>query len=217
VAAGAPAASMAQGFEGVVSMSLPTDSRGQPPAQIVHMVKGTRSRQEISISGVASVTIFDAAVGTLTTLVPANKRYLLSNPTMLGRETAGAEVPPTIVATGKTETVAGRSCEHYLMGDATLQFDICAATGMGHFSIARAPTMRRQTAARLAAVLPPGWAGVARIFAEGLFPMKLERIQGAQRDLLAEVNRVEARTLEDSLFVPPSDYRELKISRPVIE
>jgi hypothetical protein len=224
--AGLASAGRAAGdFEGVVAMTM-TASKGQA-MDILQTVKGTRSRQEMKAGGKTIVTIMDMAAGTITTLMPEQKMYMTMNLKQMGRGLGGVPggmppgarsmpagappSPPKISATGKTEVLAGRTCEHYLMGDAPQQFDVCAAKGMGYFGMGGGSPMGGMGASALSAGLPPGWSDTMKAFADGFFPLKMERVEGARREPVMQVTKVEAKPVEDALFVPPPDYKEMKI------
>jgi Domain of unknown function (DUF4412) len=218
------------GFEGVVSLAL-MGGKGGAPMDMVQMMKGTRTRSEMKSGGKTMVMITDMAAGTMTTLMPEQKMYMTFNMKQMSEGLAGMAAampggggnrrpsaagapmtPPKITATGKTETIAGRTCEHYVMGEKQ-EFDVCAAKGMGYFGMGGGSPMgpAGMGASALASALPPGWSDATKAYADGFFPLKMERLQGTARQTVMEVKSVEAKTLDSSLFVPPPDYKEMKL------
>jgi hypothetical protein len=222
----APAGVGAQNaFEGVVHMTM-TAAKGQPPADMTQMVKGTKSRHEMKMGGQTSVMIMDMGAGTMTVLIPPQRMYMTMNLKQTGDALKGLTppgaarsgapgvppAPPKITATGKTEVIAGHTCEHYAMGEPQ-QFDVCAAKGLGHFLMGGAPAgpMGGIGGGMAAAALPPGWSDAVKAFADGFFPMKMERVEGGKRETMLQVTKVEPKPLDDSLFAPPPDYKEMKL------
>jgi len=225
-----PAGAQAQGaFEGVISMAM-SPGKGGAPMDMVQMVKGTRTRSEMKTGGKSVVMINDLTAGTMTTLMPEQKMYMTFNMKQMseglagiaghppgggGRKATGPAAPmtpPKISATGKTETIAGRTCEHYIMGEKN-EFDICAAKGLGFFGMGAAAPMgpAGMGAGAVSAALPPGWSDAVKAYADGFFPLKMERLQGTARATVMQVKSVEAKALDASLFVPPPDYKEMKM------
>jgi len=221
-----PAGLSAQGaFEGVISLAMMA-GKGKPPMDMVQMVKGLRSRSEMKAGGKSVVMITDMAAGRVTTLMPEQKMYMTWD--MKTMEQMGQGMPgmprggrkssrsgpvevPKITATGRTETIAGRTCEHYVMGEKD-QMDVCAAKGLGYFGMGGGgPRGGRMGAGAVASALPPGWSAAVKAYADGFFPLKLERLDGAARETVMQVKSIEAKSLEDALFVPPPDYKEMKM------
>ena len=222
----APAGLGAQdAFEGVISMAMMA-GKGQPPMDVLQMVKGARSRTEMKAGSGVMVMITDMAARRITTLMPEQKMYMTWDMDKMGQMAQGlpgmpgggrkasrsgpVEVPK-ITATGRTETIAGRTCEHFVMGDKD-PVDVCAAKGLGYFGMGGGgPMGGRMGAGGLGAALPPGWSDAVKAYADGFFPLKLERLDGDKRETMMQVKSIEPKTLEEALFVPPPDYKEMKM------
>jgi len=116
---------------------------------------------------------------------------------------------PKVTSTGKTETVAGLSCEHWLIGDKT---DVCMAKGLGYFGGGGAGgvldklknlALRDKIKAQLDA--NPEFA---KFLEGGAFPLKMANIENGQPKTIMEVTGVERKSLDDSLFTVPADYKK---------
>jgi len=116
-----------------------------------------------------------------------------------------------VTSTGETETIAGFTCRHWLIGDK----DVCVAKGLGYFGEGGSggfldrvqnPAMREKYKAQLDA--NPEFAK----FAEGgAFPLKITVIENGQPRVIMEVTRIERKSLDDSLFTVPADYKKTEI------
>ena len=129
----------------------------------------------------------------------------------------GQEDPefPKLTATGKTETIAGYTCEHWLMGEEQ-DVDMCVAKGLGYFgmggqssggmgswkNLVFSPKMLAEAAAH------PEWV---KFLNGGAFPLKLSVMQDGKATMTMEATRIEKKSLDDSLFVIPTDYKAINM------
>jgi hypothetical protein len=129
-------------------------------------------------------------------VMPAQRVYMVMP---LPDDAAPDGRPPEITKTGRRETVAGHTCEHYLVKSESQTMDVCLATDM--------PAM----------VMPGGGmgrGGASAAWARALgkqpgFPLKVT-VQGASEAML-EVTSIEPKTLDPALFAPPADYQRMQM------
>jgi hypothetical protein len=218
----APVVSAQSGaFEGVVVYKM--GGSGET-TEMTQMYKGTRSRTEINSKGQAAVMIMDLTTGAMTTLMPAQKMYMVmdflkmgealkglsSSKDGQGRGAAGAPgQAPSIKATGRTEVVAGHTCEWYVM-DEKGEAEMCAAKGLGFFTFGQSPMSRGSSSMGALAALGAN-ADYVKLFKDGFFPLKMMQTTRGKNQVVMEATRVEQKKLDASLFVPPPDYTEMKM------
>jgi len=185
-----------------------------------HSIKGTRSRIEPLSSQddeETSIVLMDFSSGMATTLSPQTKSYATLNVFELAEEEAKESEKdfsrdfPKVTSTGETETIAGFTCRHWLIGDN----DVCMAKGLGYFGEGglggfldrmQNPALREKYKAQLDA--NPEFAK----FAEGgAFPLKITVIENGQPRVIMEVTRIERKSLDDSLFTVPAGYKKTEI------
>jgi hypothetical protein len=210
------------GFEGIVAYKMTGKGGG---AEMTQMYKGMKSRTEMSSGGQSQAVIMDMGTGVMTILMPQQKMYMVMDMRKAGQGLAGlpfgrgkkdtgagAGAPramPKVTATGRKETIAGHECEYYVMGDKG-ETEVCSAKGLGMFMMGQSPMGGgMQSMAALAAVATNSDA--AKLFADGFFPLKMAHVQGGKKEVVMEATRVEKKTLDASLFVPPPDYKEMKM------
>jgi hypothetical protein len=206
----APTAADAQ-FEGVVTGTLYGDGN-KSVGDFTQYVRGTSMRWDMETPGGEVSSIIDGASGTMTSLMHAQKMYMSVNfgEAAASAQTDAAPKPPKFTKTGQTETIAGHTCEHYLVGDAQ-DLDICAAKGLGMMGFAGGASQGPFGMGRGMPSMPSGYEALAKEFKDGFFPLKMESLRGQKRSLRMIVNGVESKKLEDDLFKVPPGYQEFKM------
>ena len=220
-AASVPVA-QAAGFEGVVAYKMP--SKGGA-GELTQMYKGNKTRTEVSDGKQTTAMIMDMTAGTMTVLMPPQKQYMVMDMKKMGQGLGGllgmggkkdtgsgagaSAAMPTIKATGRKETIAGHECEYYVMGDKG-ETEVCSAKGLGMFMMGQSP-MGGGVASLAALAAMSTNPDAVKLFADGFFPLKVVNLKGGKNEVVMEATRVEKKTLEASLFVPPPDYTEMKM------
>ena len=214
------AVAQAAGFEGVVVYKMPAKGAA---GELTQMYKGTKTRTEVSDGKQTTAMIMDMTAGTMTVLMPPQKQYMVMDMKKMGQglsgllgkgrkdtgSAGGGAAMPKITATGRKETIAGHECEYYLMGDKG-ETEICSAKGLGMFTMGQ-PPMGGGSASLAALAAMSTNPDAAKLFADGFFPLKVVNVKGGKNEVVMEATRVEKKTLEPSLFVPPPDYKEMKM------
>lgn len=224
----APASTGGGDFEGTIAMKVETENQGR--MEMTYFLKGPHTRIETKVPDVpegAAVMLWDLEGSKIITLMPARKMYM----TMDLKETAEAmkesdkemkkshadeeEKFPKLTPTGKQETIAGYTCEHWLMGDKQ-ELDMCVAKGLGYFgmggqarggadswkNLAFSPKMLAEAANH------PDWV---KLLEGGAFPLKFTAKQDGKVTINMEATKIERKSLDDSLFVVPADYKAMNI------
>lgn len=208
-------------FEGTITAKMMPGS--ERPMEVHYAIKGSRMRVETQLAqgGTATgVVLMDSSAGTHTMLMPQTKTYMSINQDsgkfkemaeaaakMSGEANAGDLYKVT--TTGQTETVAGYTCQHWLMGS-NKQTDVCLAKGLGQTGsiLDQLKTLGLDEQAKAQIQSNPEFLKFAE---NGAFPMKMSQIENGQSKTIMEVTNVERKTLDDSLFAVPSDYKKMEI------
>ncbi|MEP6491856.1 MAG: DUF4412 domain-containing protein [bacterium] len=193
-----PAVLGAQGaFEGVMTIRL---SGGRGGGDMIYSVKGEQLRIDLSTGGASMYVLHDAKNENLM-VMPAQKMYMEQPQSATG---ASPQMTPAHKAsdfkmTGKTETIAGHTCEHMLISSTdAAQYDACVAKGLGIFRMPTTPMGRGPAPS-------PEWAGIANFF-----PLRVQKVGG---EVLLEVTKIEKKSLDNSVFTVPGDYKKLDVGR----
>lgn len=198
--------SMAGAFEGVIHIEETDD---ESVTQQKWFIKGDKLRFEsLAQDEEKTFMVFDAKKKIMYSVQPEGKSYLEMPFESLG-EGMGKVMEETIVTrTGKTDKVAGYTCEIYRSKDTSdgSTGEMCVAKGLGNaamFGLTGSEAGRDSVF--------PRW--MRNIFKDGGFPLR-----GSERDANGKVEsrwvaiKVEKRRLEDSLFVVPVGYAKIDMS-----
>lgn len=203
----------AQAFEGVVTWQMHEKNQ-----QMVQTYKGGMVRTEMGQGGRQAVMIMDAAGKKMTMIMPSEKMYMTMDLSQAGHQMPGMDhgpaKTPKITATGKTETIAGRSCEVYRYAEEAGQPDkmeMCVAKGLGYFMMGGGggPMGRRDPMADVTgAAANPEYA---RLYKDGFFPLRVSRLEGGKAEQLMIVTKLEPKAVDASAFQVPAGYQEMKM------
>jgi hypothetical protein len=199
VAATHPAFAQASPFEGVVHMTM--TGQGQQSVPVAYYIKGNAARMEVQAQGMQMAMIMDMGAKKMYMVLPSQQMYMeTSLEDMQNRAEAmeGNVGEPKVTKTGRTETVAGHQCEHWIISSSvdSASADVCMAKGIGTFMQGSSPMSRGRP--------EPTWQREAR--EQGMFPLKVTSSDGS---VALEVTSIERKPLDASLFQPPSDYQKM--------
>jgi hypothetical protein len=220
----APAATTSSGggeaFEGLITSKMTT---GSQQMEIKYAVKGSRTRIETQLAagGTAmGIVLMDFASGSQTMLIPQMKSYTTMNwneeggvKNMVEKMTDNTSFKAT--PTGKTETVAGFNCTHWILGDKQ-DTDACLAKGLGYFggggdSGSVFDKLRNIALGDKTKAALQSNPEFLKFVEGGVFPLKLSIIENGQSRTLMEVTKVERKPVDDSLFAIPADFKKMEI------
>jgi len=202
----------AQGFEGTVTWQM------ADKGEMAQTYKGAQVRTEVTgRGGRQGVMIMDNSAKTMTMLVPERKMYMQMDMKDMGdrmKDKSDAK-PPKITATGKTETIAGKTCEVYRYAEEAGKpetMEMCVAKGMGYFMGGNAGPMgmgRRGPGAEMAAVASnPEYA---KLYKDGFFPLRISRLEDGKATNEMVVTKIEPKSVDAAAFKAPADYTEMKM------
>ena len=182
----------AQSFEGTVTMSMTNDNGGA--RTMMFMLKDGKMRFDPP-GGQVSV-IIDPATQRMMVIVNAQRMYMESNFADAAAAVQGkvAVADPTIVKTGKFETVAGYKCEDVTATDDDGKaVTICMSSELGGFRMPAASNP-------MAPQQESGW--LAQLGARN-FPLRVKK----DGKTVMEATAIEKKSLDASLFVAPEGYQ----------
>jgi Domain of unknown function (DUF4412) len=202
-----PARAQSSSFEGVIVATMYT---GDKPMEMTTRYKGSMARMEIPMGPAGGAyQLLDLGKGTMTAVMPAQKMFItmdLNATRDAMADKADKATPPKVTATGKTETIAGHSCAHYLIESEDGRMDVCAATGMGYLGTTGANPMAR---GRAPAAIPLKFQELYARFKDGFQPLKVERLEGDKRILMLQVESIEKGPQDADLFKVPAGFRDM--------
>jgi Domain of unknown function (DUF4412) len=170
--------------------------------------------------GVTDVLIVDYKTGIGKDINQTEKTYLEIDPRDIGKS---IEKLPKFTPTGKTETIAGYTCENYVMMDDPQKTSMCFAEGLGYIGSAgdfyRSGVLKflnisaddKEISARM-----DSDPVLKKLIETGAYPLKTSGIVNGWEIIFLETISIERKSLDDSLFQVPAGYKkvELPLLRP---
>ena len=178
-------------FEGVLTMKMSGVGSGAPQT-IKYYVRNGILRMEMDGKSGQGYSITDPRKQVSYTVVPNQRMYMEMKVEPKSAERI-AKSEPKVTKTGRTETIAGHKCEHWIIQAEGEESDVCVAKGLGKF-FGMAGGGQRE----------PAW--ISKLGSD-FFPLRYAKVGQSAASL--EVTRIEKRPLDASLFQPPAGYRKM--------
>lgn len=187
-------AAIAKDFEGKLEMTLTTGKKSTP---MTYFIKSGKIRFETQPDAKhTSVGLIDSAAGEMTILMVDQKMYMT-----IGTKKVGELAPDfTFTETGKTETIAGKTCSEFVATDKKNTYEIWATGELpGVSNIAEAFGRRGQRSA---------WE--EEMIRRNMFALRVvtKNKKGVEQSRM-ECTAVSEEKLDDSLFRVPDDFKKL--------
>jgi len=201
-------------FEGSVTWAV-----GKKQTPMTQTYKGAMVRSDMTGErGRSGAMIIDGAAKTMTMMMPDQKMYMKWDMQQMGeqmRDEHATHKTPKITDTGKTETIAGKSCQVYRYAEDTGKPDnmeMCVAKGMGNFMFGRSPMGggRGQGDGDDVGEMANN-SEFLKFYKDGFFPLRISRIKGDSVTTQMIATKIEPKSVDASLFQVPSDFQEMKM------
>lgn len=197
-----PVGALAQAsvFEGAVTMRLGIRggaTSAPMPTQAEYLVRGDKVRMNIG-TGTGSMSVLSLPQEKKLYLLMAAQQAYAEIPVGAASARAATMPEPTVIRTGRMETVAGMRCEHVLAIIKADTTDTCLTRELGTY-------VNPMEAMRGASM--PAWQ---RAMAGGGFPLKVTLGDGT---VATEVTKVERKRLANDLFAVPLSYTKMDMPR----
>jgi hypothetical protein len=186
----------AQAFEGRIAFKVSGEDGSSRDME--YQVKDGKLRFEAPGGrGGGMAIVIDQKNQKMLMMMSAQKTYMERPFTPPTPDKVGAGAHATITATGKKETVAGYSCEHFIVTDDDgKSVDACLAHGLGTFMSPPSGNPMGGAAAN-----NRDWT--SKIGSDA-FPLKVTK----GNTPILEVTKIEKASLDASLFAPPDGWRK---------
>lgn len=198
----------AQGFEGVVAYKM--NGQNGKGGEMTMSIKGTQVRTDMSTEGHDMSMLLNGEHTSMTMLMAEQKMYMTMDLKAMQDRAKNMQhtehAAPKITPLGTKETIAGRSCENYLVETEKTKVEFCNSKGLGNFMTARSPMGRG--ASPLSDLDNEAYRAY---FKDGFFPLRVSLYDGDAKKVMMEATRVEPKSLDASLFTIPAGYTEMKM------
>ena len=196
-----------QSFEGEIVMKISDKDRDKPQT-VDYYCKGNKIRFESKDhEGMGGAMVLDTKNYDALILMPAQKMYMTYNyKSVLGgvRDTiTKAMEKGNVKMTGETKNINGYTCEKWTFNDDDgTTGEAWMTKGIGNFFFFSNPMGGRSD--------QPEWQ--KKLSNEGYFPMMVTtKNADGEVESTMEVTSIEKKSLDESLFTPPADYRKMEM------
>lgn len=191
-------------FEGVIHMKITHASRPEGSTMDWYF-KGDKARMEMGGKDAQSFTaVVDYRRRVMMMPMPGEKAYMEISMDSAGEQQQETAEQYQVDRTGKTEKIAGYSCEIWLFKEkqtGKLKSEACVAKGFGN--AAGMMTAGGERGSRV-----PAW--VKQLGKEGAFGLRMiTRTDQGVEQMRMEVTSIEKKRLDAALFAMPADYKKL--------
>lgn len=199
----------AQGFEGVVAYKMMGENGKDH--EMTMSIKGSTMRTDVAAEGHNVAMLMDGQAQTMTMLMAEQKMYMTMDLKGMRDKMQGMQhqehSPPKITPLGTKETIAGRSCENFLVESDKTKMEFCNAKGLGNYMSPQSP-MGRGPSNGLTELNDQLYRSY---FKDGFFPLRVTTLEDGKRRVVMEATRVEPKSLDASLFQIPAGFTEMKM------
>jgi hypothetical protein len=208
------AAAQATGFEGTLTYEI--HSANGKTMTLVTMSQGNKMRMQMSDPDNpthSGAFVVDGDAHTRMMVMDAQKKYIVipeSMANMMGKGVNPANVPQwTFTKTGRTETVAGVSCEVMHASGTnngkSEEADACIAKGVG-FNPGTFASMSAQGGAAY-----PNIAAMRDAIGAGNGVVKVTTTKDGKPDVTMEVTKIDRSPVSSDAFSPPAGYTPIQM------
>jgi len=196
----------AQGFEGEVAYKMMSE-KGKT-TEMVMALKGAKMRTDANTEGHAMTMLMDGQTQVMKMLMPEQKMYMsMDLKSMREHMQRKKRTPPKVTPLGTKETIAGRTCENFVIETEDSKMEFCNIKGIGNFLAPRNP-MGRGSSDGLSELDDEVYRSY---FKDGFFPLRLTDLEGGKRRVIMEATRVEPKSFDASYFEVPAGFSEMKM------
>ena len=179
-------------FEGVVTY------QGEGGRTFQYAIRNGRVRIDLNDENKQGSMIMDSGSHKMYMLMPEQKMYMEMDVSQMGEMDSSADnVKPR--KTGKTEVVAGHKCEYWTVEEEKGRVDVCVAKDMRSFLAFSNKSIGDASA----------WQ---KAIGENSFPLKVVMHDDGKEDVALVATKVEAKSLDASLFTPPTTYKKMEMN-----
>ncbi len=203
----------AQAFEGTVTWAM--GKKGEQT--MTQQYKDGRVRTVMKSSGMEMIMLMDAGMKDMTMIMPDHKMYMkmdLKRAMAEHMKDGKMDKMPKITDTGKTEVIAGKTCNVYRYAEEAGQpetMEMCAAKGLGYFMMGSGggPMGGKNPMSDVAAVAAnPEYA---KLYKDGFFPLRVSDIRKGTPETVMQVTAIDQKPVPASAFEIPAGYSEMKM------
>lgn len=187
----------AQSFEGTIRYSMQEMETGEM-AEMLYMIKDSKTRIEFGEGQQKGVMLLLPEESKSVVLINQMKGYITMDQDLF-ETPRNQNTDFKLDKTGETKSIAGHSCEVWIIENEEETFNVCMAKDLGSFMMPENPMGNSRNI--------PNWAKEA--IAEGVMPLEVVRTSDDQENIQMQATSISRKSLDSSLFEIPADYKDM--------
>ncbi len=182
-------------FEGEIDMKI---THGSDVNHMPFMIKGSKTRIQVETHGMHVAMIKDRDARTVLTLL--EERHMAMESAMPQPSEKAATTHANFTKTGKTEEILGYHAEEWIDSTENGVMHLWVTNALGAYLSSQNPMARSSV---------PEWE--AWLEHENMFPLRTVSMKGGNEVSRMDVEKIDARTLDASLFTIPDGYQKMSM------
>lgn len=195
-----------EGFSGVVTFDLRASGQS---STMRYLTRDGKIRQEVEMPGMPGpmFMLLGVTPGKMQMVAPSMGMYMEIDMTASAGDGAAATGKAPVMKKLGSETIAGVSCDNYLVGD-NQDMEVCVASGLGWFMNGSRPSGPMPGAGPST----PDLSIYRSAFKDGMFPLRVTQITSGKREVILEATAIDRTSVpEASLFTIPAGLRKMQM------
>lgn len=186
----------AQGFEGIIYFEVSGISN-EGMTEMPYMIKDSKARITVNNAAQSASMLFLPEQSKLVIIMDQMKSYMAIDYEKNLAKNAEEQAEVEVSKTGETKTIAGRTCEVWMMKSTDGTYKTCINDELGAFIMPQSSTFHRNS---------PSWA---RKISGGMPLEVLQISEDGKESLVMRATRIEEKALDPALFEVPEGYRDM--------
>lgn len=187
----------AQEFEGTIHYEIP-EMAANGMGEMVYMIKDSKARIEFGEGMQKGAMLFFPEESKSVVIIEQMKGYIVMDQNTF-QDQENTDQDFDMEKTGTNKTIAGQSCEVWVIKHDDEQYNVCMAQGLGSFMMPKNPMGGSQNI--------PGWAQEA--IAQGVMPLEVVLMTDDQTEMQMQATRITPQSMDASLFEIPDGYKDM--------
>ena len=188
---------IAQEFEGTIHYEIP-EMKASGMGEMVYMIKDSKARIEFGEGMQKGAMLFFPEESKSVVIIEQMKGYIMMDQESFQDEDDTSS-DFTMEKTGKNKTIAGQSCEVWVIKHRDEQYHVCMAKGLGSFMMPSNPMGGSRNV--------PRWAEEA--ITQGVMPLEVVLMKGNQTEMQMKATRITPKSMDATLFEIPDGYKDM--------
>lgn len=185
-------------FEGEIQVAVTSGATQKLPATITYDIKGSK----VKYSSTANLQAIDDQTAQHAYTIDDTKKSYEDIDTSKAPANAKPPADPTVSKLGKSETIAGVSCDDWTIDTGDTKVDVCAASNTAFFDLDRDTKT---------GIMEPQWA--TALTKAKAFPLRaVVHDKSGKEQYRLQATKVDKKKIDDTTFTPPTTFAKADLA-----